>query len=328
MENIIINIDSRFRDRTAYPNSAFFVYRLKEVLKNCKYIRLSSFEIPNLYFTFCTRKKNLSFKLLYNSNEYTIAISPGMYNFEQLLVVIQNAINQLITDEGLSITINLSFTSITGFVTINADEPFGMDFSNGDSYLKPLGYFLGFRKNIYSSQVKTISGTDVHYIVTESQLDTTGDHYLFLRINDYGVIHHDFDSITNSYQLSDSMKMPGRKQLLAKIVINEQKTEHVFDNGANFLTKSYVFKQPVDISRLEIELIEPSGFTIDLLYMDFSFTLEIGVITNSNLKDQLTNDVFNTHSITGPMFNPSIENVFNTNPNNRFNNSNNGFRYF
>jgi hypothetical protein len=251
-----------------------------------------------------------------------------MYNFEQLLVVIQNAINQLITDEGLSITINLSFTSITGFVTINADEPFGMDFSNGDSYLKPLGYFLGFRKNIYSSQVKTISGTDVHYIVTESQLDTTGDHYLFLRINDYGVIHHDFDSITNSYQLSDSMKMPGRKQLLAKIVINEQKTEHVFDNGANFLTKSYVFKQPVDISRLEIELIEPSGFTIDLLYMDFSFTLEIGVITNSNLKDQLTNDVFNTHSITGPMFNPSIENVFNTNPNNRFNNSNNGFRYF
>jgi hypothetical protein len=58
--------------------------------------------------------------------------------------------------------------------------------------------------------------------------------------------------------------------------------------------------------------------------MDFSFTLEIGVITNSNLKDQLTNDVFNTHSITGPMFNPSIENVFN----NMTMNNNNRFRYY
>ena len=323
MENIIINIDSRFRDTTAYPNSAFFVYRLKDVLKNCKYIRLSSFEIPNLYFTFCTRKKNISFDFIYNSNTYSISIGPGMYNYEQLLVVIQNAINKLISDEGLGITVTLSFTSITGFVTITADQPFSMNFSNGDPYLKPLGYFLGFRKNYYDSQTKVVSGTTINYIVTEGQLDTVGDHYLFLRINDYGVIHHDFDSITNSYQISDSMKMPGRKQLLAKIVINEQKTEHVFDNGSNFLTKSYIFKQPVDISRLEIELIEPSGFTIDLLHMNFSFTLEIGVITNSNLKDQLTNDIFGTQTITGPMFNPSIENVFNNPMHN-----NNRFRYY
>ena len=328
MENIIINIDSRFRDRTAYPNSAFFVYRLKDVLKNCKYIRLSSFEIPNLYFTFSARKKNLSFKLTILGNEYTLMIGVGMYNYEQLLVVIQNTIDALIASESLAVSITLSFTSITGFVTINSDTDFSMDFDNGDPYLKPLGYYLGFRKNIYNAQTKVISGSTVYYIVTESQLDTTGDHYMFLRINDYGVIHHDFDSITNNYQVSDAMKTPGRKNLLAKVIINEQKTEHVFDNGANFLSKSYVFKQPVDISRLEIELIEPSGFTLDLLYMDFSFTLEVGVITNSNLRDQMTNDMFNTHSITGPMFNPSIENVFNTNPNNRFNNSNNGFRYF
>jgi hypothetical protein len=330
MENIIINIDSRFRDRTAYPNSAFFVYRLKDVLKNCNYIRLSSFEIPNLYFTFSERKKNLSFKITILSVEYTVTIGPGMYNYEQLLVIIQNAIDSIISSQSLTVSIELSFTSITGFVTINSDTNFSINFDNNDPYLKPLGYYLGFRKNTYTAQTKVVNNATVYYIVSESQLDTTGDHYMFLRINDYGVIHHDFDSITNTYQISDSMKTPGRKNLLAKIIINEQKTEHVFDNGSNFLSKSYIFKQPIDISRLEIELIEPSGFTIDLLYMDFSFTLEVGIITNSNLRDQLTNDMFNTHSITGPMFNPSIENVFNNHPNNNFNNFNNinGFRYY
>lgn len=322
MENIIINIDSRFRDRTAYPNSAFFVYKLKEVLKNCKYIRLSSFEMPNLYFTFSERKKNLSFTITINSVTYTIQISPGMYNYEQLLVVIQNAIDKIILDNSIVATITLSFTSITGFVTINSTVNFSINFNNNDSYLKSLGYYLGFRKNTYTATTKIVNTNTVYYIVSESQLDTTGDHYLFLRLNDYGVIHHDFDNITNSYELSNSMKTPGRKNLLAKVIVAAQKTEHVFDNGSNFLTKSYIFKQPIDISRLEIELLEPSGFTLDLLYMDYSFTIEIGVITNSNLKDQLTTDMFNSNSITGPMFNPSIENVFNNQP------QNNRFRYY
>jgi hypothetical protein len=315
MENIIINIDSRFRDRTAYPNSAFFVYRLKEVLKNCKYIRLSSFEMPNLYFTFTERKKNLSFNIIINSVTYTIKISPGMYNYEQLLVVIQTAIDTLISSTGAltGVTITLSFTSITGFVTINSNTTFSLNFSNGDPYLKSLGYYLGFRKDTYTPLTKTVNSATVYYVTGESQLDTTGDHYLFLRLNDYGVIHHDFDNITNNYEISNSMKMPGRKNLLAKVIVAAQKTEHVFDNGSNFLTKSYIFKQPIDISRLEIELLEPSGFTLDLLYMDYSFTIEIGVITNSNLKDQFTNDLFNSNSITGPLFNPSIENVFNNN---------------
>ena len=308
MENIIINIDSRFRDRNIYPNSAFFVYKLNDVLKNCKYIRLSSLEIPNLYFTFTERKKNLSFTFTIGDNTRTVTIDPGMYNYEQMLTAIQERLNIINTE--LSSDLTIVFTSINGFIKFENNTAFSMNFDNGDPYLHSLGYYLGYRKLIHTSLSKIVSSVTTYYIISESQLDTTGDHYLFLRINDYGVIHHDFDSITNNYAVSDVMKTPGRKNLLAKVIIQAQKTEHVFDNGSNLLTKSYVFKQPVNISKLEIELIEPGGFTLDLLYMDFSFTLEIGVITNSNLKDDMTNDIFNTNSITGSAFNPSIENVF------------------
>ena len=42
MENILINIDSRYRDKQKYLNSGFFIYEHDEPLKNIKYIRLSS----------------------------------------------------------------------------------------------------------------------------------------------------------------------------------------------------------------------------------------------------------------------------------------------
>ena len=52
MENILLNVDSRFRMKDKYPNSAKFSYRASEKIKNCKYIRVSSIEFPNLYWTF------------------------------------------------------------------------------------------------------------------------------------------------------------------------------------------------------------------------------------------------------------------------------------
>jgi len=59
MDNIIINIDSRFRNKQIYSNAGKFTYHLGDKIKNCKYIRLSSFEFPNLYFTFTEKKNNI-----------------------------------------------------------------------------------------------------------------------------------------------------------------------------------------------------------------------------------------------------------------------------
>ena len=66
MENVLVNIDSRFRDRLKYPNAAKFTYRMSEKIKNCKYIRMSSIEFPNLYHTFSSKKLNTYFYITCN----------------------------------------------------------------------------------------------------------------------------------------------------------------------------------------------------------------------------------------------------------------------
>ena len=52
MENILLNIDTRFIDKSKFPNAGKFTYQLDNPLKNIGYIRLSSIELPALYYVF------------------------------------------------------------------------------------------------------------------------------------------------------------------------------------------------------------------------------------------------------------------------------------
>jgi len=47
MENIILNIDSEFRNMEHYPNSGYFSYKFKESIKN---ISLNCFKRINTIF--------------------------------------------------------------------------------------------------------------------------------------------------------------------------------------------------------------------------------------------------------------------------------------
>ncbi len=85
----------------------------------------------------------------------------------------------------------------------------------------------------------------------------------------------------------------------------------VFDNGSNYLTKNYIFKQPVDLYKFEIELIDPRGYTIDMLYSDFSMTLEVGQVLNSDLGNRMSNDIFrDKYSVNDLTFSPFINKIY------------------
>ena len=297
MENIILNIDSRFRNKIAYPNSGFFIHKLSEKIRNCKYIRLSSIEISNLYFTFSTKKKNTSFKItLYDGYVYTLTINDGIYNYCRLITAIQTELSKLNVLKSVNFTI--TFDINTGFVSIESDNVTSYDFSNGTNNFPSLGYLLGFRESTYNALSKIIPGTTttVYYILSEAQLNPTDDRYLFLRINDYGVVNHDYEAVpiydpNDPTKIIEYKQIQGSRNLFAKVILGA-KASMVFDNGSNFLTKSYIFKQPVDLYKFEIELIDPRGYTIDMLYSDFSMTLEIGQVLNSDLGNKMSNDLF------------------------------------
>lgn len=269
MEKILINIDSRFRNIEKYPDPGNFVYTLKETMKNISSLRLASIELPTTFYTFLSRYNNIDFTIIdSNGYDHTIIIEEGNYTSTAMMTYIQGILTQI--NVGFGTTFTIAWDSINYKVTITNDTPFTLLFGNDSKHLS-LGYRLGYRgtDNDY-----LLANQGPYYDVTSNTfrygwtgdtfLDITKDEYLYLRINDYGVIFNDIRE----------------KSILAKIILYDQ--QFVIDNGANFLTKSYQFKQPVNLSRFEIELVNTLGETVDMNLINFSFTLELEQIYDSN----------------------------------------------
>lgn len=276
MENILINIDSRFRNKTLYPNAGKFTFKLSEKIKNIAYVRISSVEIPNLYFTFTDAKDNTSFVLTFGGVQHTIHIENGFYNSTQLLENIQAQLTEI--DSDLLIELNLA----SGIVTFICNVDFQLNFTNKTKY-PSLGYHLGFRENTYDATPKNVGGSTKFYIVSESQMDVIGDNYVFLKVNDYGKIYNFIDS--DNIKINEQMDT-----YLGKIIFTVNKAEKNFDNN-NFITKRCIFKQPKDINKFDIELIDPLGNMVDTVGMDFSLTLELGVIYDSSVYNKYLNTI-------------------------------------
>jgi hypothetical protein len=272
MENILINVDSRFRNIDLYPNPGKFILKLNQTIKDILYIRLSSTEIPNLYYTFSQTKQNNSFSINVAASNTTtvITLNNGFYDSTQLLLNIQNK---------LPANMNINLNLINGIITFVFLTEFSMNFTNSGNY-KSLGYQLGFRKNTYTSSLNVVSNR--HEIVSESLLDTIGDNYLFLRINDYGKMYN-FNKSTDNYNET-------LDNYLGKIILSATKAEKNFDNN-NFITKKHIFRQPTNISKLDIELLDPIGNIINTNLIDYSFTLELGVIYDRELYKQSLNSL-------------------------------------
>jgi hypothetical protein len=59
MEKIIINIDSKYRDKNLYPNSSKFSIKLDRTIKNVSNINITSVEFFNMYYLFSKFKNNV-----------------------------------------------------------------------------------------------------------------------------------------------------------------------------------------------------------------------------------------------------------------------------
>ena len=275
MENILINVDSKFRDTKTYPNSGLFTYKLKEPIKNISYIRLSSIELPTIFYAFTEANKNISFTLTLSPTKvYEIIIPEGNYDVPLLFAQIQNNLDTINNKEGTIFLIAVN--EINYKVTFTNNTPFSLIFNNeSNSLYRTLGNRLGFRKDnngyLMAKQQSRFNPTlmaNQYYWTGEAIIDISKDDYCFLRVNDYGVIYNDIRD----------------NALLAKLILYDN--QYVIDNGSNFLTKSYIFKQPINIAKMEIELISKYGQTIKMDYLNYSMTFEFGQNFDKNSYNQ------------------------------------------
>jgi hypothetical protein len=135
----------------------------------------------------------------------------------------------------------------------------------------PLGYYLGFRPELTKKANKFLISPiwlDTDCIIQAPKMfNTSGDSYIFIRINEYGYV--DFFN----------------KPMLGKVLMTTGLGNPKIDDG---LSKEYRFRQPVNIQRLDIELVDFLGNTLDLNGSDWSCTVEIKPYVSSTQK--LTNE--------------------------------------
>ncbi len=251
MDIRIYNIDSKFRNTTAFPSSSDFVFnRVDQMIgttnsiepfneKNVIEMKIISLEIPDVIYNITSTNGNNTL----TKNSVDIIVPDGCYTKQQL-------VDYLNTNIGST---NVTYSSITGKVTIVNNSGTTIAFPvSGTNYMS-LGDILGFLPTTTIANGVTSVGTNVMQELEK---------YYFLKINEFG-------NIINKNRRYVSK--------ITKCQCNLTETRLVGD--------TIKFDQPLDIPQLKISLEDEYGQLISLGGNNFSFTLQVTVITNTILKN-------------------------------------------
>jgi hypothetical protein len=113
------------------------------------------------------------------------------------------------------------------------------------------------------------------YITAETRPDVIQDRYIYIVINDWVHVHHQYPDQT---ELTAFLKVP---LTAAKFTVQ-------YDNTAlDTDTKEYFFPQPTNVQKLEISLVDQYGSLLDMQGGTFSMSLAINEILQSNIYEKL-----------------------------------------
>ena len=140
---------------------------------------------------------------------------------------------------------------------------FSLDFTDIEKGYGNLGYHLGFLSNTYT-------GTS---ITADSVINLNSPSYYFLKINNIGSIKDNF--VNNAF---------------AKIVRNTGSFDIVYEGKGDFTSKEVVFRSPINLSKLEIQVVDFKDRIIDFNGIDLSFTLEVGYVYDKKLYEEINNN--------------------------------------
>ena len=311
-----LNLNSCFRNNYYQSNPCDFLYMIPSEIKNVTAMRLVSIEIPNSWYLFSNIKKNNVFEIIFNvpanfNNNgtttdticgYIIEIPEGNYDSETL----QEFLNSTYFYEApssseykktylnyIKFSINkYSLKSTFELVNLLSDDAnhanhpnddeiinekdrlrFSLRFSQGinQNIMNTFGWIIGFRSGNYINIDESIT--------SEGLFDAGGDRYIYVCIND-------FQYNNNPLNMVCFDKSVFNEDVIAKIPMVNGKLSLIINDNNNPLAKVRRYNGPVNLSRLQIKIVDHFGTIIDLNNMDFSFTLELQLLyENFNFKN-------------------------------------------
>jgi hypothetical protein len=287
-----LNLNSCFRNNYYKTNPCDFLYLFPIEINNVLSMRLASIEIPNAWYLFSKLKKNNFFEIdIYETSaisssepikpvikyNYLIIIPDGNYDIDSL----QNYLNtNYFYQSELTINTPLKYIQFSidpsslksSFKLLENTNTFTYTFTLkfieniNQNAMSTMGWILGFRLGTY------IEIEDC--IVSEGLFDAGGDRYIYVSIND-------FQYNNNNSNIVCFDKSILNEDVIAKIPMMNGKLSLIVNDNNQVLAKLRRYNGPVNISRLQIKILDKFGTIIDLNNMDFSFTLEMEILYES-----------------------------------------------
>jgi len=270
-----LNVDSKFRDSYYSTSSANFTVNIPMNITDVISMKLTAIELPTTFYNISKPfgSNFLSITITDTGETQVVTIPDGNYT----AVGIMNSINnQLVLLGGKFAEIvfilninnnNGSGQAMVGCATGSTPFTFELNFqtnrygnedSNTPLPLK-LGWMLGFRNGKYINNENYVS---------ESIVNTNVMNYIYLVIDDYNTsVSNSFYSMFNSSLLN--------KNILARISLESGTFNILLQNNLNLITPEREYFGPVNVNRLNVQLLDAYGRIVDLNNMDFSFCLTL-----------------------------------------------------
>jgi len=280
-----INIDTRFRENYYTTNASNFHVNLPIRLAQVVSLQLSALELPNTFYVISKVFNNNFFVLeIEGESPQLVTIPDGNYDFASL----QNFINNFLTNLNSPYS-NIKFladinTGISGGISgagsgkmvVGTNDSTSVSFSFSINFLTDhygyddkqtplplkLGWLMGFREGYYENASTYVS---------EGIVNLLGPRYIYLVVDDYN------NSVNDGFYGAFSSSILN-KNILARISLQGSVFNYLSQNNYNLITTPRQYFGPVDIQKIQIQLLDEYGRILDLNNMDYSFCLTFQTI--------------------------------------------------
>jgi hypothetical protein len=282
-----INIDTRFRDNYYTSQSSNFHLDLPIKLSQVVSLQLSALEMPSTFYAVSKVFGNNFFVIsLPNAsppiNPLIVTIPDGNYTYLTLQDYINNFIatdpSVLIDYKQIQFLADINTPGGTGsggsgkmvVGSTTGDIIFSLNFQTdrygNEDRQTPLplkfGWLMGFREGYYENNVTYVS---------EGLIDLLGPRYIYLAVDDYN------NNVSDGFYGAFTASILN-KNILARITLQGSVFNIVSQNNLLLVTTSRQYFGPVDIQKMQIQLLDEYGRILDLNNMDYSFCLSFQTI--------------------------------------------------
>ena len=277
-----INIDTRFRENYYATQASNFHLDLPIRLTQVVSLQLSALEIPSTFYTVSKLFGNNFFVIsLPNTviEPLIVTLPDGNYTY----LTLQNYINTFLSTAPAGYTeiqfladVNTPGGNGSGGTgkmiigSLNGDIDFSLNFQtdrfgNNDRQTPlplKLGWLMGFRLGYYENNPTYVS---------EGLIDMIGIRYIYLVIDDFN------NNVSDGFYGAFTSSLLN-KNILARITLQGSVFNIITQNNLILVTTARQYFGPVDIQKMQIQLLDEYGRILDLNNMDYSFCLSFQTI--------------------------------------------------